>query len=310
MAGKTCKILGAPVQAGTDVDGCLMGPDAFRTAGLKVALQALGHDVSDLGNVTPTAVNAAMHHNPKVHGLSDIAAWIEALQKIAYQTAQNCDVPIFLGGDHSISAGTVPGIARYSNDLDRPQFVFWMDAHPDLHTLDTTASGNLHGTPVAYFSGEDGFDDFYPPLLATVPPENIFMLGLRSVDPAEHDRILNGSIQVHDMREVDEQGVQAPLEAFLKRVADAGGALHVSFDVDVLDPGIAPGVGTAVPGGLTYREAHHIMEILCDSGLVTSIDLVELNPFLDDRGKTATLMVDLCASLMGRKVFDRSRGDR
>jgi len=162
----------------------------------------------------------------------------------------------------------------------------------------------LHGTPVAYVTGQADFDA-YPPLPASVSPENICMMGIRSVDPAEHELILDQGIEVHDMRAIDEHGVGTPLKAFLSRVQAAKGHLHVSFDVDFLDPGIAPAVGTTVPGGATFREAHLIMEMLCDSGLVTSLDLVELNPFLDERGRTASLLVDLTASLMGRRVLDR-----
>jgi arginase len=282
-----------------------MGPDAYRTAGLKTALEGLGYSVEDRGNVSAQVAATRFQHNPNIHNLAEIVGWAEALQSAAYQAAADSDLPIFLGGDHSLAIGTVPGVARYSAEVGRPQFVLWLDAHPDLHTLETTRSGNLHGTPVAYFIGRPGFDGVYPKLPATVSAANICMMGLRSVDPAEAELIAETKITVHDMRDIDENGVKRPLEAFLGRVAAANGALHVSLDVDFLDPSIAPAVGTTVPGGATFREAHLIMEMLCDSGLVTSLDLVELNPFLDERGRTATLMVDLCASLVGRKVLDR-----
>ena len=175
----------------------------------------------------------------------------------------------------------------------------------DLHSPDTTSSGNLHGVPVAYFTGLPGFTPYFPALQAKVLPENICMMGIRSVDPAENARLLDLPIDVHDMRAIDESGVVAPLRAFLARIKAAGGMLHVSLDVDFLDPSIAPAVGTTVPGGATFREAHLIMEMLNDAGCVTSLDLVELNPFLDERGRTAQLMVDLTASLLGRKVLDR-----
>ncbi|NCU21683.1 arginase, partial [Candidatus Falkowbacteria bacterium] len=165
-------------------------------------------------------------------------------------------------------------------------------------------SGNLHGTPVAYAAGLPGFAPF-PPFPAPIPAENICLFGIRSVDPAEQAALHAHAIQPVDMRALDEQGVSAPLRAFLARVAAAGGLLHVSLDVDFLDPAIAPAVGTTVPGGATFREAHLVMELLHQSGLVTSLDLVELNPFLDEKGRSARLMVDLVASLMGRKVFDR-----
>ena len=168
---------------------------------------------------------------------------------------------------------------------------------------ESTDSGNLHGTPVAYLAGRP-FAPF-PPFPAPVPPQNICLFGIRSVDPAEHAALQAHDIAINDMRVLDEQGVVAPLQAFLDRVEAANGLLHVSLDVDFLDPMVAPAVGTTVPGGATFREAHLVMELLHESGLVSSIDLVELNPFLDERGRTAHLMVDLLASLMGRKVFDR-----
>jgi len=183
--------------------------------------------------------------------------------------------------------------------------VLWLDAHPDFHTLDTTASGNLHGVPLAYVSGRPGFAGYFPDLQESVDPTRICTFGVRSVDPAERVALTETGVTVHDMRAIDEHGMQKLLRPFLDRVAAENGMLHVSFDVDFLDPSIAPAVGTTVPGGATFREAHLVMETLHDSRLVTSLDLVELNPFLDERGRTATLMVDLTASLMGRRIMDR-----
>ncbi|WP_420862239.1 arginase [Algirhabdus cladophorae] len=300
----TCALVGAPVQTGTQQDGCIMGPDAFRTAGLARTIETLGHRVIDLGNAAIDPVDAMDHPNPALRGLSETAAWAATLEHAAFTASQASDLPIFLGGDHSLAIGTVPGVARHAADKGQEQFVLWLDAHPDIHTLDTTASGNLHGTPTAYFTGRTGFDG-YPALKAPIKPENICMMGIRSVDPAENAALSDSAIQVYDMRSIDEDGIRAPLQGFLSKVEAANGALHVSLDVDFLDPSIAPAVGTTVPGGATFREAHLIMEMLCDSGLVTSLDLVELNPFLDERGRTAHLMVDLTASLLGRKVLDR-----
>ncbi|PTX57604.1 arginase [Litoreibacter ponti] len=304
MTPKTCTLVGAPVQSGASQPGCIMGPDAFRTARLEDTLVSLGHKVDDRGNVRPETVDATKHSNPAIHDLSETIGWATALEQAAFDAAASDAMPIFLGGDHSLSIGTVPGVARHWAEKDRPLFALWLDAHPDFHTLETTGSGNLHGTPVAYFCGLGGFDA-YPPLRAKVDPANVCMLGIRSVDPAENAALAAARVDVHDMRAIDEHGIAAPLRAFLDRVRAANGALHVSLDVDFLDPAIAPAVGTTVPGGATFREAHLVMEMLCDSGLVTSLDLVELNPFLDERGRTASLMVDLCASLMGRKVLDR-----
>jgi len=301
---RTCNILGAEIETGASQPGCLMGPASLRTAGLVKTVSTLGWTCHDLGNVRIAEQAPVTHTNPALHHLAETRAWIEALIPAALEAAKGCDLPVFLGGDHSISAGTVAAMAKRANDEDRPLFLLWLDAHPDLHTLNTTTSGNLHGTPVAYVTGQADFDA-YPPLPASVSPENICMMGIRSVDPAEHELILDQGIEVHDMRAIDEHGVGTPLKAFLSRVQAAKGHLHVSFDVDFLDPEIAPAVGTTVPGGATFREAHLIMEMLCDSGLVTSLDLVELNPFLDERGRTASLLVDLTASLMGRRVLDR-----
>jgi arginase len=182
--------------------------------------------------------------------------------------------------------------------------VLWLDAHSDFHTPETTTSGNLHGTPLGYVTGRPGFDGF-PALPFALPQENVAIIGLRSVDAAERAALQDTAIQRVDMREIDETGIARPLAAFLDRVAAANGMLHVSLDVDFLDPSIAPAVGTTVPGGATIREGHLVMEMLHDSGLMTSLDLVELNPFLDERGRTAQVMVELAASALGRRVFDR-----
>ncbi|MET0532235.1 MAG: arginase [Microvirga sp.] len=299
-----CRIVGAPVQDGAGRMGCEMGPSALRTAGLVTALRELGHQVEDLGTVQPAAARSVIHGNLALKALSEISAWTSAIAEQAF-TASAGALPIFLGGDHSISAGTLSGVARRAAEQGRPLFVLWLDAHPDFHTLDTTTSGNLHGVPLAYASGQPGFSGYFPDLSHTIDPSRICVIGLRSVDPAERLALAEAGVTVHDMRAVDEHGIAPLLRAFLERVSAANGMLHVSLDVDFLDPAIAPAVGTTVPGGATFREAHLVMEMLSDSGLVTSLDLVELNPFLDERGRTATLMVDLTASLMGRRIMDR-----
>ena len=301
----TCHLIGAPVQSGTSQPGCLMGPDAYRTAGLTHVLGELGHKVLDLGNIEADAVAGTTHFNSSLHDLDKTIGWATALEQTSFNSLHNGGFPIFLGGDHSLSIGTVPGVARYWQQQKRELFVLWLDAHPDCHSLETTVSGNLHGTPVAYFTGQPGFEGIFPELNAIVSPGNVCMMGIRSVDPAENKMLATSGVDIHDMRAIDEYGVVTPLRAVLDKVRAANGILHVSLDVDFLDPSVAPAVGTTVPGGATFREAHLIMEMLCDSGLVTSLDLVELNPFLDERGRTAKLMVDLCASLLGRKVLDR-----
>ena len=303
MTQKHCILIGAPVDCGKRRRGCLMGPDAYRTAGLSEAITALGHTVEDMGNLSPAQVDVAAPRNPLVYQLAENVGWTQTLMAAAIDAAPR-GMPIFLGGDHALAAGTVAGMAAHAQTQNRPFFALWLDAHSDIHTPDTTDSGNLHGTPVGYVIGRPGFDA-YPPLPVRVDPANICMIGLRSVDAAEHAVLDDGDVMCVDMRRIDEEGIRAPLQIFLNKVAAVNGMLHVSLDVDFLDPSVAPAVGTTVPGGATVREGHLVMEMLSDSELVTSLDLVELNPFLDDRGQTANLMVDLTASLLGRRVFDR-----
>lgn len=297
-------LIGAPVDSGQRQPGCLMGPAAYRVAGLAPAIRDLGHGLADGGDVTLGDVADLACPNPAVARLGETVAWTAALAARTEDALSEGRLPIILGGDHSIALGTVAGAARFAMRQGRPLFVLWLDAHSDFHTPLTTRSGNLHGTPLAYIAGRDGFDAF-PPFPSPVPANRICLFGIRSVDPAEHAALLDHDIAINDMRVLDEHGIVAPLRTFLGAVRGAGGMLHVSLDVDFMDPSIAPAVGTTVPGGTTFREAHLVMELLHESALVTSLDLVELNPFLDERGRTARLMVDLVASLMGRKVFDR-----
>ena len=296
-------LIGAPVDTGASQPGCLMGPDAFRTAGLLETLQTLGDTAIDTGNITPRPLLKRSHSNPSLHHLAETISWTKALS-IAAKNACKDGFPIFMGGDHSLSLGSVKGVADYAASQNRPLFVLWLDAHPDFHTPYTTQSGNLHGTPLAYVTGQQGFDGF-PEITHPVDPKNICIFGARSVDPAELRALKENQICIYDMRAIDEKGIVGPISEFLRQVSASNGLLHVSLDVDFLEPSIAPAVGTTVPGGVTFREAHLVMELLYESGLVSSLDLVELNPFLDDRGRTARLMVDLTASLMGRTVLDR-----
>ncbi|MGL4309199.1 MAG: arginase [Paracoccaceae bacterium] len=300
---RNCILIGAPIDSGQRRPGCLMGPAAYRVAGIAQTLRDLGHTVTDHGDLVLADLPAVTCSNPAVHSLPETLGWTEALAH-ATRSAMTGGFPIIMGGDHSLALGSVAGVAAHAETLGRPLFLLWLDAHSDFHTPLTTQSGNLHGTPVAYIAGRDGFDAF-PRFPAPIPAERICLFGIRSVDPAEHAALLDHDIAINDMRVLDERGIVAPLREFLENVRAANGLLHVSLDVDFLDPSIAPAVGTTVPGGTTFREAHLVMELLHESGLVTSLDLVELNPFLDERGRTAKLMVDLVGSLMGRKVFDR-----
>lgn len=300
----TCILIGAPIEAGTGRRGADMGARAFRAAGLPETLAALGLAVEERPALAIGPVEPKSHPNPAIRDLGEIAAWTEVIEAAAHEAAGR-GFPIFLGGDHSLAAGSIAGLSRRAREEGEELFVLWLDAHSDYHTLDTTESGNLHGVPMAYVTGRPGFEGHFPPLAAPVKPENVCMVGLRSVDPAERIALAESRITVHDMRSIDEHGIAPLVAEFLDRVVKANGILHVSLDVDFLDPEIAPGVGTTAPGGATFREAHLVMEMLHDCGRVRSLDVVELNPFLDERGRTAVLLVDLVASLMGRRILDR-----
>ncbi|MBE2278192.1 MAG: arginase, partial [Rhodobacteraceae bacterium] len=276
-------LIGAPVDSGQRRPGCLMGPAAYRVAGIAREIASELHEVEDWGDVDPGPPADIACANPVVDQLPETVAWTRALMDRVDDALSAGGLPVVMGGDHSLALGSAAGAAAFARRSGRPLFLLWLDAHSDFHTPLTTSTGNLHGTPLAYINGRDGFDAF-PAFPAPVPAERICMFGIRSVDPAEQAAMQERDIQINDMRVIDERGIVAPLREFLAAVREAGGMLHVSLDVDFLDPSIAPAVGTTVPGGTTFREAHLVMELLHESGLVTSLDLVELNPFLDDRG--------------------------
>jgi arginase len=275
-----CVILGIPVQEGAGRKGCALGPNALRAAGLPRMLRKHGFDFADLGDVTPAPRRKIRHGNLAVKALPEVSAWTTAIAEAAYAASEDA-VPIFIGGDHSLSAGTLSGLARRAQERDRPLFVLWLDAHADFHTLDTTESGNLHGVPLAYICGRPGFEGYFPALAPAVDPDRICLMGVRSVDRAEMSALDEAGITVHDMAAIDAHGIAPLTQAFLARVKEANGLLHVSLDVDFLDPVVAPAVGTAVERGVGRDDAHRVMEQLHASGLVTSLDLVELNPLLD-----------------------------
>ena len=301
MDEREVRLIGVPMDCGKRQQGCRMGPDAYRVAGINAALRSLKCRVTDEGDVQPSEESAAGPTD--VFAGPEVIAWTKTLAEVS-AAAMGRGLPVFMGGDHALSLGTVSGAAAQAAKEQRPLYLLWLDAHADYHSPETTQSGNLHGTPVAYFAGVEGFPGF-PPVQNPIPHGQIAMLGLRSVDPAERAALQETAVHYIDMRQIDEGGIAGPLAKFLDRVADAGGLLHVSLDVDFLDPSVAPAVVTTVPGGATIREAHLVMEMVSDSGLLASLDLVELNPFLDERGRTAQLMVDLAASALGRRVFDR-----
>lgn len=297
-------LIGVPLEEGSGRRGAAMGPTALRIAGIESMLTELGHSVTDSGDLHPEPA-ADLPDHPKAHHLKIVGAFTRALEASVHDVAAAGGFPLILGGDHALSMGSVSGMARHAAAVGRPLFVLWLDAHADFNSPETSPSGNIHGMPVAFFCGEAEFADILPGNRPFVDPRNVYQVGIRSVDPHERDEIREHGVNVFDMRSIDEQGVAAILRDILAAVSNANGLLHVSFDVDFLDPDVAPGVGTTVPGGATYREAHLAMEMLSDSGLVSSLDLVELNPFLDDRGKSARVLVELTASLFGRRIFDR-----
>ncbi|WP_319532459.1 arginase [uncultured Cohaesibacter sp.] len=302
---QSISLLGVPLQDGTHEKGCLMGPDALRTAGIIDTLQGLGYHCEDRGNLTPASTDATPPQEGNARNFATIASWTRTLSDKAYEMARD-SFPIFLGGDHALSIGSVAGIARHAAERGRPLYVLWLDAHPDFNIPTTSETGNIHGMSVAAFCGHPELAGLYDaPLAHPVDPAHVHMIGIRSVDQHERTRLQDQRVLVNDMRVLDEVGVIRPLQQLIDEVRTKGAMLHVSLDVDFLDPSIAPAVGTTVPGGATFREAHLIMELLHESGCVTSLDLVELNPFLDHRGRTAELITDLTASLFGRKIFDR-----
>ncbi|WP_426955147.1 arginase [Muricoccus radiodurans] len=298
-------LIGAPVDEGSGRPGCLMGPAALRVAGLAAALRNEGRTVQDEGDLPPLAVPVEPP-DPRMRNTGAIAHWTRAIAGRVSAALAAGGFPIVLGGDHSLSIGSVNGVAQHCATTGRPLFVLWLDAHGDFNTPETSPSGNLHGMALAALCGEAGLDALFAGTPRTpVAPGSICIFGARSIDAGERRLLRARGVEVVDMRRLDEEGISVPLRRFLNRVRAAQGVLHVSLDVDFLDPAVAPGVGTTVPGGATYREAHLVMELLHDSGLVGSLDLVELNPFLDERGRSATVMVELASSLFGRQVMDR-----
>ena len=300
-------LIGAPLELGSGRRGCAMGPATLRTAEIAETLIELGYRVDDLGDVAPLPAAPTFAASAgRANHLAQIAAMAQALNERVRETMAHGKMPIILGGDHALSMGSVNGVASHCKNIGRELFVLWLDAHADFNTPETSPSGNVHGMPVAMLCREPGLESVMGNIeRVSVKPQNVHLFGIRSVDRGERALLAARGIHVADMRLIDEFGVVSSLKSILDEVQGRNGLLHVSLDVDFLDPSIAPGVGTPVPGGATYREAHLIMEMLHDSGLVVSLDIVELNPFLDDRGRSAKILVDLAASLFGRSIVDR-----
>lgn len=306
-------LIGAPVDEGAGAEGALMGPAALRVAGLARLLRDLGIDVEDRGDIrepAPEPCGLAPEDAARCRHADHVAAWTRAIHDETYAALREGRLPIVLGGDHSLSMGSVSAVARRCKEQGKPLAVLWLDAHADFNTPATTPSGNMHGMSVAYFTGDPslrGLAGGRP--FAPVAPKDVHVFGLRSIDPDERERAAAAGLRLSDMRRIDEFGVSALIRDYIDALPDEA-HLHVSFDIDFLEPAIAPAVGTTVPGGATYREAHLIMEMLHDSELVGSYEIVELNPFMDERGRSAVLLAELSASLFGRTVLDRPRGRR
>jgi arginase len=288
-------IIGAPLDLGAGRRGVDMGPSAIRYAGLEERLGALGIDVVDRGNVATPIAEATTEHDERARFLPAIRATCERIAELVGDALAEDRIPIVLGGDHSIALGTLGGLAARRG----AGAVLWFDAHGDLNTPQTTPSGNVHGMPLAAALGRGGpgFESEAWTLPALVP-ERVAVIGARELDPGERELIAELGLPVYTMSEVDRRGIEEVVSDALRRAAGAP-FVHVSLDMDGLDPDVAPGVGTAVRGGLTYREAHLAMELVAESGLLGSLEIVEVNPILDRHNATAALAVELAASAFG-----------
>jgi arginase len=304
LAPRIASLIGAPTDVGASDRGASMGPEAMRVAGIHAALTQRGLDVVDCGNVSGPPNPGLM----KVNGyrnLAEVTAWNHEVHDAVYRELSEHRLPILLGGDHSLSIGSISAVARLCREKRKTLRVLWLDAHPDFNTRELSPSGSLHGMPVSCLCG------FGPRELLQIGGASpalqaswVRQVGIRSVDAGERRVVQEQDLEVFDMRFIDEKGVRKTMELALQGI-DAQTHLHVSFDVDCLDPEIAPGVGTTVPGGLSYREAQLCMEMMADTGRVASVDIMELNPALDVRNKTAVLAVDLVESLFGKSTLMR-----
>lgn len=297
-------LIGVPTDTGASTVGCRMGPQALRVAGLGPALEAFGAEVRDRGDLEGPANPVA----PPVDGFRHLAQVSEWTRRTLDAVAAELDdgrLPVMMGGDHSLAIGSISAVARHCRASGKHLRVIWVDAHADFNTAELTPSGNIHGMPVACLTG------YGPPELTgqaervpAMDSADIRQVGLRSVDAGEKEFLHSAGIKVFDMRYIDEVGIRQTMEEALTGV-DENTHLHLSLDLDFVDPSVAPGVGTPVQGGPTYREAHLVMEMIADTGRLASIDLVELNPALDVRNTTAELAVDLLESLFGKSTLLR-----
>lgn len=286
-----------------------MGPEALRVAGLVRSLERLRCDVVDTGNLSGPG-NPERPRRETYRHLDEVEQWCRAVRDAVAGALEDARLPVLMGGDHCLAIGSIAAVAQHCAAQERPLTVLWLDAHADFNVPESSPTGNLHGMPVAVLTGRGP-----EALLALgherpiVPPERIVQVGIRSVDEVEKTLVVDSGIAVFDMRRVDELRMRVVMERALALALRQGSHLHVSFDVDFLDPLIAPGVPTTVPGGPTYREAQLCMEMIHDTGLLGSLDIVELNPAFDERNRTAELVVELVESLFGEQILARARGE-
>jgi len=300
----TVSLIGAPTDIGAGMRGASMGPEALRVAGLQPTLEAQGVTVQDQGNLSGPG-NPNLPARDGYRHLPEVVSWNRLVHAAVYGELQAARLPILLGGDHSLAVGSISAVARHCRERGRPLRILWLDAHADFNTAVLTPSGNLHGMPVACLCGQGPAQLLeIGGVVPAIKPDMIRQIGIRSVDQGEKRLVHEVGLEVYDMRYIDECGMRHTLTQALDGMAP-GTHLHVSFDVDFLDPDIAPGVGTTVPGGPTYREAQLCMEMIADTGLLASLDIMELNPALDVRNRTASVAVDLVASLFGKSTLMR-----
>jgi arginase len=304
IAPKQIRVIGVPLDLGQSRRGVDMGPSAVRVAGLEARLEAIGHIVEDGGNVAVAIPEQKKEGAANAKYLKEITATCTKTAELVMKTLEAGKVPLVLGGDHSLAAGTVAGVAEYYHRHHQKIGLLWIDAHSDMNTPDTSPSGNVHGMPLAALMGLGPVElgnifDFSP----KVRPENCVLVGIRDVDAYEKENIRKSGIEVFTMRDIDERGMRAVMEEALRMAGRGTAGYHVSLDMDWIDPEDAPGVGTPVWGGATYREAHLAMEIIADHGRLLSFEIVEVNPVIDEHNQTTDLAVELALSAFGKKIL-------
>lgn len=304
MDGSGIAIIGAPMDLGAGRRGVDMGPSAMRLAGLNERIASLGYSIEDLGNADVKQPESLAVVNEEARYLPEIAATCTRLARIVEGALGNHRMPLVLGGDHSIAVGTVAGIAQHYRDAGQKIGLVWVDAHADMNTPGSSPSGNVHGMPLACCIGHG------PPELTDifgfspkVAAENVALVGLRDVDRTEAPNVRNAGVSAFTMREIDERGMRSVMRTAIEIACRGTCGFHLSFDMDSVDPDEAPGVGTPVRGGLTYREAHLAMEIVNDSGRLLGMEIVEVNPVLDTANRTAMLGVELVMSALGKRIL-------